>query len=185
MTGLFAETYPQFAKQIAALGYDIANHTYSEMNMTYMSSAQAQEAVLQGERAIEAVTGRDPHPVFRFPFGACNTQLIHLVNKLGYGDFHWTIDTLGWEGSTPTSTSTGGQTVQSVEAKALAALTPGEIILMHCGSAPDNTTLDANALPSVIQQIKAKGYHFVSLHGFLRTLGSSTPTGSSDKYTPS
>jgi peptidoglycan/xylan/chitin deacetylase (PgdA/CDA1 family) len=78
-----------------------------------------------------------------------------------------------------------GQTVHTVKAKALGALNPGEIVLMHCGSAPDGTTLDADALPAVIQQIKAHGYHFVTLHGFLKSLGSSKPTGSSHKYTPS
>ncbi len=183
MTGVFVQTYPRVAKEIAALGYDIADHTYSHMNMTHLSLAEAQAEVTEGAQAIQAVTGRNPQPIFRFPYGAWNAQLVQMINKLGYGDFSWTVDTLGWEGTTPTSTSTGGRTVQSVDARALVALTAGEIILMHCGSAPDGTTLDANALPLIIQQIRAKGYRFVTLHEFLHSLGSSTPSGSSTKYT--
>jgi len=185
LTGVFAQTYPQVAREIAADGYDIGNHTYNHMDMTTLSLAQAQNEVTQAAAIIERVTGRNPQPIFRFPYGAWNSQLLQMVNSLGYGSFFWTVDTLGWEGTTPTSSSPGGQSVQSVEQRALGSLTPGEIILMHCGSAPDGTTLDADALPAVIAGIKAAGYHFVTLHGFLETLGSSAPTGSSTKYTPS
>jgi peptidoglycan/xylan/chitin deacetylase (PgdA/CDA1 family) len=185
LTGVFSRLYPNDAKTIAADGYDIADHTYNHRDMTQMSLSDAQNEVTLGAQIIQEVTGRNTQPVFRFPYGAYNSQLVQMVNSLGYGSFLWTIDTLGWEGTTPTATSTGGQTVQSVEAKALGALTPGEIILMHCGSAPDGTTLDAQALPTVIQGIQAQGYQFVTLHGFLSSVGSSPPTGPSNKYTPS
>jgi peptidoglycan/xylan/chitin deacetylase (PgdA/CDA1 family) len=185
LTGVFAQTYPKMAREIAADGYDIADHTYNHMDMTKMSLSDARAEVVRGAQVIQSITGRNPRPVFRFPYGAWNGQLVQMVNRLGYGSFMWTIDTLGWEGTKPTPTSSGGQTVHSVEAKAVGALTPGEIVLMHCGSAPDGTTLDADALPALIQKIKAHGYHFVTLHGFLKSLGSSQPTGSSHKYTPS
>lgn len=185
LTGVFAQTYPRVAREIAADGYDIADHTYNHMDMTKMSLADARTEVLRGAQIIESVTGRNPRPLFRFPYGAWNGQLIQMINGLGYGSFMWTVDTLGWEGTKPTPTSSGGQTVQSVEHRALSALTPGEIVLMHCGSAPDGTTLDADALPTVIRTIRARGYHFVTLHGFLKSLGSAKPTGSSQKYMPS
>jgi len=185
LTGVFAQTYPNVAREIAAGGYDIADHTYNHLDMTKMSLSEARAEVVHGAQVIQSITGRNPQPVFRFPYGAWNGQLVQMVNTLGYGSFMWTIDTLGWEGAKPTPTSSGGQTVHTVEARALSALTPGEIVLMHCGSAPDGTTLDADALPAVIQRIKAHGYHFVTLHGFLKSLGSAKPTGSSHKYTPS
>jgi peptidoglycan/xylan/chitin deacetylase (PgdA/CDA1 family) len=185
LTGVFAQTYPQVAREIAADGYDIADHTYNHVDMTKMSLSDARTEVVRGAQVIESITGRNPQPVFRFPYGAWNGQLVQMVNSLGYGSFMWTVDTLGWEGTKPTPASSGGQTARSVEARAVGALTPGEIVLMHCGSVPDGTTLDADALPAVIQRIKARGYHFVTLHGFLKSLGSAKPTGSSHKYTPS
>ena len=36
---------------------------------------------------------------------------------------------------------------------------------------PNGTTLDGDALPPVIQGIEAKGYHFVTLHAFLKDGG--------------
>ena len=41
---------------------------------------------------------------------------------------------------------------------------PGMIVLMHVGANPDDgTTLDAAALPAVIDGLRAKGYSFVTL----------------------
>jgi hypothetical protein len=36
ITGVFAQTYPQLAREIAADGYDIADHTYNHMDLTKM-----------------------------------------------------------------------------------------------------------------------------------------------------
>jgi peptidoglycan/xylan/chitin deacetylase (PgdA/CDA1 family) len=184
LTGMFAQTYPQEAKEIASDGYDIGDHTFNHMDMTKMSLGEAQTEVTQGAQVIQSVTGRTPLPIFRFPYGAENQQLVQMVNSLGYGSFLWTVDTLGWEGTRQTSSSSGGQTAQTIQAKVLRGLSPGEIILMHCGSAPDGTTLDADVLPAVISAIEGKGAHFVTLHGFLKDLGSSPPAGSSTKYVP-
>jgi peptidoglycan/xylan/chitin deacetylase (PgdA/CDA1 family) len=184
LTGVFTMTYPQVAREIAAAGYDIADHTVHHLDLTTLSPSEASAEITQAAQIIESVTGRNPSPIFRFPYGSYNSSLVQMVNGLGYGGFLWTIDTLGWEGTTASGSGSGGQTVQSVETRALGALTPGEIILMHCGAAPDNTTLDADALPVIIQQIKAKGYRFVTLHGFLRSFeqSGSVATGSSTKY---
>ena len=69
----------------------------------------------------------------------------------------WTVDSLGWKGTS------GGMTVSKVRDRVLAAARP-EIVLMHVGANPDDgTTLDAAALPSVIAGLRAKGYSFVTL----------------------
>jgi hypothetical protein len=39
---------------------------------------------------------------------------------------------------------------------------------MHVGSAPDGSTLDADALPSVVAAIRARGYRLVELGAFTR-----------------
>ena len=50
----------------------------------------------------------------------------------------------------------------------LANAKPGEIVLMHCGSNPkDHSTLDAAALPTVIRDLKARGYSFVTIDAML------------------
>jgi peptidoglycan/xylan/chitin deacetylase (PgdA/CDA1 family) len=61
-----------------------------------------------------------------------------------------------------------GRSMQSAggaERRVLGQLVPGEIVLMHLGSARDGTTVDTQALPSIIHAIRARGYRFVTLAG--------------------
>jgi peptidoglycan-N-acetylglucosamine deacetylase len=69
---------------------------------------------------------------------------------------------LVWKGTS------GGASVQSVADRVRAGLQPGEIVLMHIGSNPDDgTTLDADALPQVIDRIRTAGYGFATLDSLL------------------
>jgi peptidoglycan/xylan/chitin deacetylase (PgdA/CDA1 family) len=48
------------------------------------------------------------------------------------------------------------------------ALQPGEIVIMHVGSHPtDRSTLDADALPRVIEELRARGYGFATIDQYL------------------
>ena len=114
--------------------------------------------ILTAARQIRAATGADPAPLFRFPFGDADQRTIAVANRAGYVPVRWTVDTLGWEGRA------GGISAAVVRARVLAALQPGEIVLMHIGSNPDDgTTFDAAALPQLISQLRARGYSFVTL----------------------
>jgi len=71
----------------------------------------------------------------------------------------WTAHSLGKEGTS------GGPSVQSVINRVRAAAKPGEIMLTHLGSDPDDgTTLDESALPAIIDGLRARGYGFGTLH---------------------
>lgn len=157
MTGRWAELYPQWARLIAAR-YPICNHTFDHQDLLSLTLPEVQREVLMASAAIKQATGRPPHPLFRFPYGSSSASTLALVNRLGYSAIGWTVDTLGWEGTSM------GQSVASVYSRALDHLQPGEIILMHVGANPhDHSTLDADALPQILRAIRARGYHFVTL----------------------
>ena len=59
-------------------------------------------------------------------------------------------------------------TRQAVIDRVLGAAQPGEIVLMHLGSNPDDgSTPDAAALPDIIAALTAQGYRFVTLDALL------------------
>jgi peptidoglycan/xylan/chitin deacetylase (PgdA/CDA1 family) len=157
MTGHFAQYYPKVARRIAADGYLVGNHTATHTAMTQLSAGEVRWEIVSAAEEITKVTGARPAPLFRFPYGADNSRLIAAANKLGFVTVAWTVDTLGWEGAS------AGITVHEVISRVLAGLRPGEIVLMHVGSSPDGSTLDARALPQVIRKLKARGYSFVTL----------------------
>ena len=161
LTGRWTETYPDEARRIGA-SYPVGNHTYSHPDLTTLAPSEAAGEITRAEEAIRAATGRDPRPMFRFPFGAADAGSIVLTNELGYGCINWTVDTRGWQGTS------GGQSVELVVDRVLDALRPGAIVIMHVGSHPeDGSTLDADALPSIIAGIRARGYGFVTVARYL------------------
>jgi peptidoglycan/xylan/chitin deacetylase (PgdA/CDA1 family) len=163
MTGRFAETYPTRSRAIARR-YPVGNHSYSHPYLTSLSSSAVLDEIRKGAASIRSITRRDPRPLFRFPFGDRDARTIGLVNSLGYGVIGWTVDTLGWKGRT------GGQTVASVVQRVLAALRPGAIVLMHAGAAADGSTLDAVALPRLIDAVRKRRYDLVTVREFVSRL---------------
>jgi peptidoglycan/xylan/chitin deacetylase (PgdA/CDA1 family) len=156
LTGRWSQTYPALARRIAAR-YPIGNHTYDHPHLPALSDAAVRREITMAAAVIRRITHHDPRPRFRFPYGSFDSRTLRIVHQEGYGGFLWTVDTLGWMGRS------GGQSVQSVRARMLAGLRPGEIVLMHVGSAPDHTSLDAHALAGVIAAIRARGYRLVTL----------------------
>ncbi len=158
LTGDFVRAFPSAARSIVAAGMRIGDHTITHPYLTKLSDAAVRNEITGGAQQIQSVTGASPAPLFRFPFGDADTRTIGLANQAGYVPVRWTVDTLGWEGTA------GHISASVVTSRVLAALRPGEIVLMHVGSNPDDhTTFDADALPAMITQLKAHGYGFVTL----------------------
>jgi peptidoglycan/xylan/chitin deacetylase (PgdA/CDA1 family) len=163
LTGRWVQAHPDQTRRIAAVeGHSIGNHTYDHTNLRGLSETLARLEVTDAERVIRSVSSRDPRPIFRFPYGASDPGMVRAVNDLGYGGIRWTVDTQGWKGRS------NGQSVDLAVSRVLQALGPGTIVLMHVGAAPDGSTIDADSLPRLIQEIRQRGYGFVALQEFIK-----------------
>jgi peptidoglycan/xylan/chitin deacetylase (PgdA/CDA1 family) len=162
LTGDFARRYPAWVRSIVASGYRIGNHTATHPHLPPLSDAAIVAQLTTARTQILAAGGSEPKPLFRFPYGDRTSHTIAVVNGAGYIAVRWTVDTLGWEGSS------GDITASTVISRVVNAARPGEIVLMHVGSNPDDhSTLDADALPTVISKLRGLGYGFVTLDALL------------------
>jgi peptidoglycan/xylan/chitin deacetylase (PgdA/CDA1 family) len=157
LTGHFVQSYPKLARAIGRK-YPVGNHTVDHFDMLRLSLGAATREVTRAAVMIRRATGRDTHPYFRFPYGSRDAATLRLVNRLGYASVRWTVDTWGWMGLSQ-------QSVGGAVRRVLTGLLPGEIVLMHLGSARDHSTIDSHALPIVIRLVRARGYRFVTLAG--------------------
>jgi peptidoglycan/xylan/chitin deacetylase (PgdA/CDA1 family) len=157
LTGHFVRTYPLLSRAIGRR-YPVANHTVDHFDLRRLSTPAATREITRAETMIRRATGRDPRPLFRFPYGARDARTLGIVRRLGYASVRWTVDTWGWMGLTL-------QSVAGAQRRVLDHLVPGEIVLMHLGTARDRSTIDSRALPGVIRAVRARGYRFVTLQG--------------------
>ncbi len=153
ITGKFAENFPEHAKRIVTDGHEIAHHSHTHPNFTTISYDEILIEMRNAEGAIERVTGKNPRPYFRFPYGASNSQALKAVGQAGYPySIHWTIDTLDWK-QPPTN---------DIISRIKAGASNGDIVLMHIGA--KNTP---EAVDQVIPYLKAQGYDLVTVGDIL------------------
>jgi peptidoglycan/xylan/chitin deacetylase (PgdA/CDA1 family) len=157
LTGHFVKSYPALARAIGRR-HPVGNHTVDHLDLRRLSTAAATRQIARAEAMIRRATGREPRPYFRFPYGARNARTLRIVHRLGYASVRWTVDTWGWMGRS-------SQTAPGIVRKVVTNLVPGQIVMMHLGSARDRSTLDTRALPAVIRAVRARGYRFVTLAG--------------------
>jgi len=161
LTGAFVDAFPTESRKIAA-AYPIGNHTQNHKDLTQLTTDGVRVEIRTGAASIQRVTGVNPRPYFRFPYGAVNARTIATANAECYVPFRWTVDSWGWKGTA------GGMSAEEVQRRVVGALRPGAIVLMHVGSNPDDgTTFDANALPRIIDELRAQGYTLVTLERVL------------------
>lgn len=157
LTGRFVRSFPRRSARIGE-EHLVGNHTDTHPDLTRLSDAAITTEVRNAQRSILNVTGEDPRRFFRFPYGARTPHAISVLNRLCYVPFRWTVDTLGWRGTS------SGSSVGLVIRRVMGAARPGAIVLMHVGAHPkDHSTLDADALPEVIRRLRAAGFQLVPL----------------------
>lgn len=149
LTGEFLRDFPRSVAQIVAAGFPIGNHSYTHPDFTKLTDAQMRSQLSKTASAIVKAGAEDPKPLFRPPYGARNKHVLAVLRSAGYVSVYWTIDTLDWE-----TTRTPAQ----IEHAVLSKLKPGAIVLMHVGSKQT-----ASILPTLLEEIKAQGYSFVTL----------------------
>jgi peptidoglycan/xylan/chitin deacetylase (PgdA/CDA1 family) len=158
LTGAFVRQFPDESRAIVDAGHRLGNHSVTHPPFTSLTASQIRAEVRDAEADIIRHAGADARPYFRFPYGDRDARTIAAVNDLGYIAVRWTVDTLGWQGTS------GGRSAGEVTGRVLNTAQPGQIVLMHVGSHPtDGSTLDADALPAIIDGLRSRGYGFVTL----------------------
>jgi peptidoglycan-N-acetylglucosamine deacetylase len=157
--GEHAMWHPEILKQVAAAGHTIGTHTWSHPDLTKKSFAEAKDEIEKGVSAVHLAVGGPTAPFFRFPDLRHPPQMVTYLGERNIAIFSTDIDSFDFKLRKPE------QVIGSVLAK-LATHGKG-IILMH-----DFQRATAEALPELLNQLKAKGYKVVHMQprGTLQTL---------------
>ena len=157
--GEHAMWHPEILKQVAAAGHTIGTHTWSHPDLTKKSFAEAKDEIEKGVSAVHLAVGGPTAPFFRFPDLRHPPQMVTYLGGRNIAIFSTDIDSFDFKLHKPE------QVINSVMAK-LATHGKG-IILMH-----DFQRATSEALPELLNQLKAKGYRVVHMQarGTLQTL---------------
>lgn len=145
----WVETHPDIVKKIVDMGYEVGSHGHRHDNYSGYSEEQIRTQISKAHEIIKKATGKEPK-LIRFPNGDFDKRVLKIADQMGYTTIQWDTDSLDWMNPGK------DKIVKRVVEKAH----PGDIILMH---ASDSCRQTHEALPEIIDNLKSKGYEFVTV----------------------
>jgi len=151
--GRWAQAYPDLARTIAGAGHVIGCHSHFHARMPMLTRRGLTSDVQSATRAILDITGVDPRPWFRCPFGALDrgTAVLDQLRTLGYRNVGWNVDSRDW--------ASGGAT--GVARRVIDGVVEhgdGSIVLMHGWPAPN-----PQAVARIVDELRDNGAIFVTV----------------------
>jgi len=149
MIGQSAAAFPGVAREVAAAGHMIVNHTWNHYNLGYMPAVAVQEEISQATDAIHAATGERPR-MFRAPYGVWPPAVFSYCAQAGLTPLAWSVDPRDW--SRPGA--------RAIVRDILSDTRTGSIILEHDGGG--NRSQTVTALKTWLPRLLDKGYLFTT-----------------------
>jgi peptidoglycan/xylan/chitin deacetylase (PgdA/CDA1 family) len=158
--GLRARLRPDIVAQIDAAGHIVGNHTDTHGLMFHFHLWPAIRRELDAcNQAIGAAIGKEPM-LFRSPQGFKNPALGDVVREMG-------LSAVGWQVRGFDAIETDAD---KIVRRIASRVRPGGVVQMHDGSnvlGPHSRQATLDALPRVIDEIRAGGLRFVPLDELL------------------
>jgi peptidoglycan-N-acetylglucosamine deacetylase len=142
---------PGVAREVAAAGHEIGNHTNSHSLLALKSPGFIYSQLAQAQEAIEYATGIRPL-YFRAPYGVRWFGLRSAQQRLGLRGVMWSTIALDWKRQTP-----------AVVSRLLHGATRGAILCLHDGRVLEhrpNIAVTLQTVRELLPKLMEQGFHF-------------------------
>jgi peptidoglycan-N-acetylmuramic acid deacetylase len=151
VTGHYLESAPDLVKRMAQEGHIVGNHSWHHPDMTRITNEKIRQELEMVREKTEELTGQKTMNYLRPPRGVFSERTMAVAKKEGYLHIFWSLAFKDWE----VDRQKGAQYSYN---EVMKQIHPGAILLLHTVS-KDN----ADALDSIITELKKRGYTFKSL----------------------
>ncbi|MFC5701006.1 polysaccharide deacetylase family sporulation protein PdaB [Cohnella faecalis] len=149
----WSKTHPDIVKRIADSGYEIGSHGHKHVNYSQLGDDEIRNQISTAHGVLTEMTGKGPN-LIRMPNGDFDKRVLRIAEGLNYKVIQWDTDSLDWK----------NPGVDNIVQRVVTRAHPGDIILLH---ASDSCKQTHEALPIIIDQLRAKGYEFVTVSQLL------------------
>jgi peptidoglycan/xylan/chitin deacetylase (PgdA/CDA1 family) len=161
--GQNAAARPQLARDEAAAGYLLGNHTWDHPNMTKLPASAQGTEMDRASAEQRTLTGTQPC-AFRPPGGNYNSTTLSLAQQRRMKFWTWSVDTEDWKANGSSSSYWVNRIISLAEQEGRVLQHP--VVLMH--NQPAGNPATVLALPTIIKYFRGLGYTFVDLLGRTR-----------------
>jgi peptidoglycan/xylan/chitin deacetylase (PgdA/CDA1 family) len=146
VVGKMVDRYPDLVRQEMAQGHEVGNHTYNHLNLDKLTTPQVDLEYKNCSDAIQRATGFRPR-FCRPPGGRFDTEVLRAATDEGMWTVLWTDDPGDFARPDPKVL------VERLDNQ----LKDGGILLLH-----DGIPQTMQVLPEVVQELRKRGYRFVT-----------------------
>jgi peptidoglycan/xylan/chitin deacetylase (PgdA/CDA1 family) len=156
--GRHARAHPELVARAQAEGHGIGTHSQSHINVDGARPRALIDDYGSGRACLEKILG-SPVKLFRPPQGRISPAAVWAIRWLSLDAWLWTLDTEDWRSGTTTSAIL----------QRMRAIAPGDVVLLHDGTAHPRPELasDRSATVAALERIgdlvQGRGLTFVTL----------------------
>lgn len=151
VTGQMSTVRPTVVRRTFEHGHQVENHTWDHPQLPTLTLTQ-QRAQFTSTSDLLAGLGIEPTDMLRPPYGSWNGD----TRRLGVPLILWSIDTRDWE----------VRNSAQIRAQVAGAIHNGAIVLQH-----DTIPESVAAVPGIVSDLRARGYHFVTVEDLVPWAG--------------
>jgi polysaccharide deacetylase family sporulation protein PdaB len=145
----WSSTHPEIVEHIKKDGFEIGSHGHKHSNYSSLNDDEIRKQISTAHGILTEMVGKEPK-LIRMPNGDFDKRVLRIAGDMGYTVIQWDTDSLDWM----------NKGVDNIINRVVSKAHPGDIVLLH---ASDSCKQTHEALPAIIDQLKAKGYEFVSV----------------------
>lgn len=155
VSGGWSAGHPEILRRMVTESHEVGSHGHRHLNYSQYSREVVAENLRTAHQIIKDVCGVEP-TLFRPPNGDYSDDVIATAAEFGYATVIWDTDSLDWK----------NPGVDFMVKRVLAKAHPGDIVLLHCS---DSARQTAEALPRIIEGLRAQGFELVTVGELLRS----------------
>ena len=156
LVGEAVRAHPEETEMIIQAGHEVGNHSYTHQKMVLKSPAFVSLELMKTEDALRKAGAEGPIH-FRPPYGKKLVVLPYYLWKNDILSVTWDVEPESYSQTSKDSLKISQHVVNSVK--------PGSIVLLHVMF--NSREASMNAVPKIIQELKVKGYRFVTVSELL------------------
>lgn len=150
----WASSHPEIVKHIKDGGWEIGSHGHKHVNYSSLTDEEIKTQIQTAHKVLSDVTGKAPN-LLRLPNGDFDKRVLRIAHDMNYTVVQWDTDSQDW-------LNKGTETIIN---RVVDKAHPGDIVLMH---ASDSSKQTHEALPVIIDKLRAKGYEFVTVSELMK-----------------
>ncbi|OIJ15488.1 polysaccharide deacetylase family sporulation protein PdaB [Anaerobacillus arseniciselenatis] len=149
LSASWAERHPDIVERIVKDGHEIGSHGYRYENYPGWDDDKVRKDIQRAHQTLYDLTNKAP-TLLRPPNGNFDKRVLEIAEAQKYKLIHWSVNSHDY--SNPGTDQIVSNVMDNVSG--------GDIVLFH---ASDTVKQTHKALPTIINQLKSKGYKFVSV----------------------